>query len=76
MGSGSTNTVNANYNKQYPDTIQGMNALSTWYATSSKGVEYGTASVHPHDRQFNQLSFTQSVYSFEVKEDTVPGKPQ
>lgn len=65
----SGNTVNAS--RQFADIISGQQTLPSWYNTSIHDVpKHGTNS---HNRWQTQMAFTKTVYSFEVKENTVPG---
>lgn len=74
---GSGHIVEASSQKQPGDVILRQHTLRTWYSTSSDAVDsvhkYGTARQRSHNRQLTHMSFSKSVYSFEVKEDTVPG---
>ncbi len=70
----SANTVNVSSERQFADIILGQHTLPSWYYTSIDAApSHGTVSLHSHNRWQTQMAFSKSVYSFEVKEDTVPG---
>lgn len=70
----SGNTVNVSSERQFADIVSGQHALPSWYYTSIDAVpKHGTVSLHSHNRWRRQMAFSKTVYSFEVKEDTVPG---
>lgn len=57
------------------DTMQQKSLSRPWYATAGGGVyTHRTVSVRSPSRRLSQLAFTRSVYSFEVNEDTDPGR--
>lgn len=46
----------------------------SWYNTSVDAeLKHGAVSSLAHSRWQTQMAFTQTVYSFQVKEDIVPG---
>ncbi|GLD53473.1 protocadherin Fat 4-like isoform X1, partial [Lates japonicus] len=54
--------------------VSGQHTLPSWYYTSVDAMpKHGTVSSLSHNRWRTQMAFSKSVYSFEVKEDTVPG---
>ncbi|RVE65013.1 hypothetical protein OJAV_G00132020 [Oryzias javanicus] len=54
--------------------VEGQPMVPSWYQ-ASVGPEgkHGTVSPHSHNRWRTQMDFHKTVYSFQVKEDTVPG---
>ncbi|KAI3354101.1 hypothetical protein L3Q82_018653, partial [Scortum barcoo] len=71
----SGNTVNVSSKRQFADIILGQqHTLPSWYYTSIDAVpRHGTVSLHSQNRWRTQMAFSKTVYSFEVREDTVPG---
>ncbi|KAM7399062.1 hypothetical protein PAMP_018355 [Pampus punctatissimus] len=64
----SGNTVNGSSERQFADIVP------SWYYISVDAVpKHGTVSLHSENRWQGQMAFSKTVYSFEVKEDTVPG---
>lgn len=69
------NTVNVSSDRQFADLVSGQHTLPSWYDTSVDAVpKHGTESLQSHNRWGTQMAFSKTVYSFEVKEDTEPGK--
>lgn len=70
----SGNTVNVSSERQFADIVLGQHTLPSWYYASIDAVpRQGTVSLHSQNRWRTQMAFSKTVYSFEVKEDTVPG---
>lgn len=70
----SGNRVNVSSVRELADIILGQHALPSWYPSSVDAVlEHGEVSLHPHNRWRTQMAFSKTVYSFQVKEDTLPG---
>ncbi|XP_044058892.1 protocadherin Fat 4 isoform X2 [Siniperca chuatsi] len=70
----SGNTVNVSSERQFADIILGQHTPPSWFYTSIDAVsKHGTVSLHSQNRWQTQMAFSKAVYSFEVKEDTVPG---
>lgn len=70
----SGNTVNVSSERQFADIVLGQHTLPSWYYTSIDAVpRHSTVSLHSQNRWRTQMAFSKTVYSFEVKEDTVPG---
>ena len=70
----SGNAVNVSSDKQFADTVLGQHTLPSWFDTSVDAVpKHDTVSLHSENRWRSQMAFSKIVYSFEVKEDTVPG---
>lgn len=66
----SGNTENGSIEGQFADIVLGP----SWYYTSINAVpKHGTAGLHSQNRWGTQMAFSKMVYSFEVKEDTLPG---
>lgn len=66
--------MNMSNDTQFADIVSGQHMLPSWYHTSVDAVpKHGTSSLHSRNRWQTQMAFSKSVYSFEVKEDTVPG---
>ncbi|XP_031719293.1 protocadherin Fat 4 [Anarrhichthys ocellatus] len=63
--SSSGNTVNVSSERQFADIVSGQHTPSSWYYTS--------VGLHSHNRRRTQMALSKTFYSFEVKEDTVPG---
>uniref|UniRef100_A0A3Q2UV70 High mobility group protein B2 n=1 Tax=Haplochromis burtoni TaxID=8153 RepID=A0A3Q2UV70_HAPBU len=70
----SGNRVNVSSVRELADIILGQHTLPSWYPSSVDAVlEHGEVSLHPHNRWQTQMAFSKTVYSFQVKEDTLPG---
>ncbi|XP_049927551.1 protocadherin Fat 4-like [Epinephelus moara] len=68
------NAVNVSSETQFPDNVSRQHTLPSWFYTSIDAVpKHGTVSLHSHNRWRTQMAFSKTVYSFDVKEDTVPG---
>ncbi|XP_022055843.2 protocadherin Fat 4 isoform X3 [Acanthochromis polyacanthus] len=68
----SGNAVNMSSETEFADIVLGQHTLPSWYHTSVDAVlKHGTVSTH--NRWQTQMAFSKAVYSFQVKEDTVPG---
>ncbi|TKS80775.1 Protocadherin Fat 4 [Collichthys lucidus] len=67
------NTVNVSSERQSADTVR-QHTLPSWYYTSIDAVpKHDTVSIRSRNRWRTQMAFSKPVYSFEVREDTVPG---
>ncbi|KAM7412809.1 hypothetical protein PAMA_020270 [Pampus argenteus] len=64
----SGNTVNGSSERQFADIVP-----SWYYISVDAGPKHGTVRLHSENRWQGQMAFSKTVYSFEVKEDTVPG---
>ncbi|KAM3615537.1 uncharacterized protein V6R79_003654 [Siganus canaliculatus] len=65
------NTVNVSSRGQFADTVVEQHTPPSWHHTSTDVVpKHG---FYSHNRRSTQMAFSQTVYSFEVTEDTVPG---
>lgn len=60
----SGNTVIVSSERQLND-ISGQRPIPSWYHTS--------VALHSHNRWRTQVALSKTVYSFKVKEDTIPG---
>lgn len=70
----SGNTVNVSSERQFTDIVLRQHTLPSWSYTSVDAVpKHGTVSLHSENRWQAQMALSKTVYSFEVKEDTVPG---
>ncbi|XP_030007933.1 protocadherin Fat 4 [Sphaeramia orbicularis] len=70
----SGNTANVSSERQFAETVSGQHTLPSWYYASVGAVpKHGTAGLHSQNRWRTQMAFSKTVYSFEVKEDTLPG---
>ena len=70
----SENSVNVSSERQFADIVLGQHTLPSWYYTSIDAVpKHGMVGLQSHNRWRTQMAFSKIVYSFEVKEDTVPG---
>ncbi|XP_059188070.1 protocadherin Fat 4-like [Centropristis striata] len=70
----SGNSVNVTSERQFVDMVSGQRSLSSWnYTSFDAAPEHGTVSLHSRNRWRTQMAFSKTVYSFEVKEDTLPG---
>lgn len=70
----SGNRVNVSSVRELADIVLGQHTLPSWYPSSVDAVlEHGEVSLHPHNRWQTQMAFFKTVYSFQVKEDTLPG---
>ncbi|KAK9521112.1 hypothetical protein VZT92_020948 [Zoarces viviparus] len=61
----SGNTVNVSSERQLADIVSGQHTRSSWYYTS--------VGLQSHNRRRTQMALSKTFYSFEVKEDAVPG---
>ncbi|KAF7643291.1 hypothetical protein LDENG_00242250, partial [Lucifuga dentata] len=69
----SGSVANVSRKKQFADIVLRQHMLPS-YNMSADGVhEHGVGSSHDQNRWRTQMAFSKSVYSFEVKEDTLPG---
>ncbi|KAG7478673.1 protocadherin Fat 4-like [Solea senegalensis] len=67
-------TMNVSSESKFVDTVSGQRMLPPWSRTSvDAGPESYAASLRSPNRWRTQMVFSKSVYSFQVKEDTVPG---
>lgn len=70
----SGNAVNSSSERQFAETVLGQHTLPSWFYTSVDAEpKHDTVSLHSENRWRSQMAFSKIVYSFEVKEDTVPG---
>lgn len=54
--------------------VEGQLMVPSWYhASVDPEGKHGTVSPHSYNRWRTQMDFHKTVYSFQVKEDTVPG---
>ncbi|XP_047449254.1 protocadherin Fat 4 [Mugil cephalus] len=68
------NKGNVSSDRELSDIVPGQHTLTSWYYTSADTVlKHGTVSLHSHNRWRSQMAFSKTVYSFQVKEDTIPG---
>nr|XP_015807347.2 protocadherin Fat 4-like [Nothobranchius furzeri] len=68
------NPGNLSFESEFADLIEGQHKLQSWYNSSTDAeLKHGTVSTHSHNRWTAQMAFSKTVYSFQVKEDTVPG---
>nr|XP_043888221.1 protocadherin Fat 4 [Solea senegalensis] len=66
--------MNVSSESKFVDTVSGQRMLPPWSRTSvDAGPESYAASLRSPNRWRTQMVFSKSVYSFQVKEDTVPG---
>lgn len=50
--------------------------LPSWYYTSIDAASnHGTDNLQSHSRWPTQMAFSNTLYSFKVREDTAPGQP-
>ena len=67
-------SVSVSSGRQSADIVSGQHTLPSWYRTSIDAVPgHGTVGLRSRNRWPTQMAFSKTVYSFEVKEDTVPG---
>ncbi|XP_069017360.1 protocadherin Fat 4 isoform X2 [Embiotoca jacksoni] len=67
-------TLNVSRERDFAEIVSGQQTPPSWYHTSADAVlKHGTASLHSRNRWRSQMAFSKSVYSFQVKEDTLPG---
>lgn len=72
--SASGNIINVSGKKQFADIALQQHMLpSLNNASADDFPQYGSVSLHSKNRWRTQMAFSKSVYSFEVKEDTLPG---
>ncbi|XP_024861742.1 protocadherin Fat 4 isoform X2 [Kryptolebias marmoratus] len=68
------NLGNQSIESEFAEIVEGQHMLPFWFNTSiDAGLKHGTVSTHSQNRWQTQMAFSRTVYSFQVKEDTVPG---
>ncbi|KAM9733774.1 protocadherin Fat 4 [Menidia menidia] len=70
-GALSVKSVNVSIEGELADIVVGQHMLPSWYYTSADAEhKHG---LHSQNRWQQQMAFSKTVYSFQVKEDTLPG---
>ncbi|KAM4590288.1 protocadherin Fat 4-like [Fundulus diaphanus] len=68
------NPGNLSTEGEFSDIADERRKLPSWYNTSVDAkLKHGAVSSLSHSRWQTQMAFSKTVYSFQVKEDTVPG---
>lgn len=65
---------NPSSEREFSDIVDEQHKLPSWYNTSVDAeLKHGAVNSLSHRRWQTQMAFSKTVYSFQVKEDTVPG---